>query len=144
MTTMHELAVRRPAWLPGPLLAPGLTAAAAVAAAAVVHTVDPNESGNYPTCPFLALTGLYCPGCGTLRAIHALTYGDVGAAVGLNVLTVAAVPFAAVMWVRWVVGRARGRPSASFVHPSWPLAFGALLVLFAVVRNLPSGSALAP
>ena len=144
MATVHELVGRRPAWLRGPLLAPGATAAAAVAAAVVLHTVDPNDAGNYPTCPFLALTGLHCPGCGTLRAIHALTYGHLGAAVGLNVLTVAAVPFAVVMWARWAAGRARGRPTASFLHPSWPMAFGVLLVVFAVVRNLPFGSALAP
>ena len=38
--------------------------------------VDPNQPGHYPTDPFLAITGLYCPGCGTLRALHALARGD--------------------------------------------------------------------
>ena len=26
-----------------------------------------------PVCPCRLLTGLYCPGCGSLRAIHAIT-----------------------------------------------------------------------
>jgi hypothetical protein len=50
------------------MAAPAAVAAGALAAAALVHVVDPNDSGNYPTCPFLALTGRFCPGCGSLRA----------------------------------------------------------------------------
>src|SRR5690606_29528852 len=45
---------------------------AGAAATLVVATVSPEEPGHYPTCPFLALTGAWCPGCGSLRALHAL------------------------------------------------------------------------
>ena len=48
--------------------APVGAAGLALAATAYVGLVDPNESGHYPTCPFLALTGRFCPGCGSLRA----------------------------------------------------------------------------
>ena len=34
----------------------------------VVAVLDPNEPGHYPTCPFLRLTGLGVPGCGSLAA----------------------------------------------------------------------------
>ena len=37
--------------------------------------------GHYPTCPFLAITGWYCPGCGSLRAVHDLLHGDLAGAV---------------------------------------------------------------
>jgi len=37
----------------------------------------------YPRCLFNAATGLYCPGCGTLRALNAL--GEAGPSVGLSV-----------------------------------------------------------
>ena len=43
-----------------------------------------------PGCPFHALTGVPCPGCGTTRAALALARGDVAAAFGWNPLAAAA------------------------------------------------------
>jgi hypothetical protein len=134
----------RPRWLQKPLAAPAAVAAGALAAAALVHVVDPNETGNYPTCPFLALTGRYCPGCGSLRALHALTTGDIGTAVGLNVLAVAAVPLLAYLWLGWTARRVRRAPRTSLTDPRWLMALAALVVLFWIVRNLPFGAVLAP
>jgi hypothetical protein len=37
-----------------------------------------------PGCPFHALTGVPCPGCGTTRALLALVRGDVPAALAWN------------------------------------------------------------
>jgi hypothetical protein len=126
------------------LRAPLGIAAAALAATAYVGRVDPNASGHYPTCPFLFLTGKYCPGCGSLRAVHALTHGDVGAAVGLNVLTVVAVLALAVTWVLWVRRCWTGRPRTA-VAPAWTLyLLLAVVGAFWVLRNLPVGAGLAP
>jgi hypothetical protein len=126
------------------LRAPLATAGAALAAATYVGLVDPNQSGHYPTCPFLAITGYYCPGCGSLRAVHALAHGDVGAAVGLNVLTVVGLAVVAWFWGLWVVRSWRGQPRTR-VAPAWTLylALGAVVV-FWIVRNLTVGEALAP
>ena len=81
----------------GPLGMAVVTAAAAV----VVATVDPNEPGHYPTCPSLLVTGLFCPGCGTLRAAHALLNGDLAGALQMNVLAVLAIPVVLASWVAW-------------------------------------------
>lgn len=126
------------------LRAPLGVAALALASVSVVALVDPNEAGHYPTCPFLALTGLYCPGCGSLRAVHALAHGDVGAAVGLNVLTVLAVLPLLVVWVRWT-RRSWNGTHRTVVAPA-PLLWTLLVVVavFAVLRNLPLGASLAP
>ncbi len=126
------------------LRAPLATAGAALAATGYVGLVDPNQSGHYPTCPFLAITGYYCPGCGSLRAVHALTHGDVGAAVGLNVLTVVGLVVVAVFWGLWAVRSWRGQPRTR-VAPAWTLylALG-VVVVFWIVRNLTIGEALAP
>jgi hypothetical protein len=126
------------------LLPPLGVAALAAAAVAVVAVVDPNEPGHYPTCPVLALTGRLCPGCGSLRAVHAMTHGDLGAAVGLNVLAVLAVLPLLVIWVRWLRRSWTGSPRTD-VAPAvvlWGLAVS--VCVFAVVRNLPVGAALAP
>ena len=69
---------------------PVLSALGAAAFLTLAHVVDPNEPGTYPTCPWLAITGTFCPGCGTLRATHALTHGDLGTALARNPVTVLA------------------------------------------------------
>ena len=111
---------------------------------AYVGVVDPNQPGHYPSCPFLALTGAYCPGCGSLRAVHALAHGDVGAAVGLNLLAVLAVGALAVIWVRWVRRSWRGQPRTTVAPAVTLWALAGVVIVFAVVRNLPAGGALAP
>jgi len=126
------------------LWAPLGAAGLALAATTYIGLVDPNESGHYPTCPFLALTGNFCPGCGSLRAVHALTSGDVGAALSFNVLTVAAVVVLAGLWARWLLRRWRGEPRRA-VAPAWTLyLLLGVIVVFWVVRNLTVGEALAP
>jgi hypothetical protein len=126
------------------LTGPVASVAAAAAAFVVVALVDPNQPGHYPTCPFFAVTGHWCPGCGSLRAMHALTRGDVAAAAGLNVLALTSLPVLALIWLRWVrrswTGAPRAQPAPAALI--WALAVGVLL--FGVIRNLPFGASLAP
>lgn len=127
-----------------PWLAPVLAGGAAVSAVVTVAVLDPNVAGHYPTCPFLAVTGLWCPGCGSLRAIHALAHGDVVGAVDLNVLTVVLLLLLVVAWVGWLryrLGRRAGLPGL----PTWAGAAVAVAIpVFGVLRNLPVGGVLAP
>jgi Protein of unknown function (DUF2752) len=126
------------------LAAPALAVGAAASAFAFVAAIDPNEPGHYPTCPFLAVTGLACPGCGSLRALHALAQGDVVTATGLNALSVSVLPLLAYLWMRWARRSWRDGSRATAAHPAllWALLF--VVLAFWVVRNLPWGSALAP
>ena len=62
----------------------GWSAALAVlgAGATVLYHADPYaEDSLLPACPFHAVTGLYCPGCGMTRCLHAVLHLDVGAAM---------------------------------------------------------------
>lgn len=38
---------------------------------------DPTASAIFPKCPFYSLTGFYCPGCGSQRAVHQLLNGNI-------------------------------------------------------------------
>jgi hypothetical protein len=121
---------------------PAVTAAAAAAALAVLATVDPNEPGHYPVCPFRALTGLDCPGCGSLRAIHALVQGDVVRAADHNLLLLLVAPFLVLAWVRWARNPARP-PRAVVPAASRRLAVATrvvpvLIVTWWIARNLPA------
>ncbi len=118
---------------------------AGLVAAATLFTVDPNQPGHYPTCPFLATTGLYCPGCGALRATHDLLHGDLGGALARNPLAVLAVPYLALAFVSFVL-RQTGRPAPrSTSLPAWTmwLLLGVVLT-FGVLRNLPGFGWLSP
>ena len=120
------------------------TGLAAVGVVASVVLLDPNEVGHYPTCPFLAVTGLPCPGCGSLRALHALSHGHLARAVGFNALTVALLPLLAVGWVVWVQ-YALGRRTRAPDVPGWvPPALAVVVPAFWLLRNLPFAAALAP
>ncbi|GGO75327.1 DUF2752 domain-containing protein [Nonomuraea cavernae] len=127
------------------VLAPLGVAAATGAVFAVVGAIDPNEPGHYPTCPFLWATGLYCPGCGTLRTIHALAHLDPVAAMGLNPLAMVMIPFLLFWWGRWLVRGWQGRPRrTTLAHPVWLWVFLGVVLVYWVVRNLPFGVFLAP
>lgn len=112
--------------------------AATVGALAVLAIANP-EQGGYPRCPFVAMTGWSCPGCGTLRALHSLTHLDLPRAFSFNALAMLTIPVIAFAAVRWARGQAALR-----VRPWMPRALLVLVVSFAIVRNLPFGAALAP
>lgn len=126
------------------LAAPAAVLAAAAGAFAYVGTVDPNEPGHYPVCPLLRFTGLYCPGCGGLRSAHAFVHGDLAAALQANAPAVVGYLVLAVLWTVWVVRAARGRPLRIDLAPAHLWTLGACLLVFTVVRNLPSGGWLHP
>ena len=110
----------------------------------MLYAVDPNEPGHYPTCPWLALTGTFCPGCGSLRAIHALAHADLGTAMARNPLAVIAFGWLLVWFVAWTRRVVLRRPRTSMAPP-WVL-YGILGVVIAywVLRNVPGWSWLSP
>lgn len=106
-----------------------------VAAIVVLYCFDPMKVSFYPRCPSKLLTGYDCPGCGTLRALHALSHGDVAAAWRFNAALFFALPAAAVFFIgdmprapRWASAAAHWRYS--------PVILLAAIVLWTVFRNL--------
>jgi hypothetical protein len=108
------------------------TGAAAVGALAYIGIGDPHSPDfAFPTCPFKALTGWYCPGCGGLRMTHDLLHGDLAAAVVDNVFLLVGLPMlAAWLLVRWRRGE-KLMPMPAIVV----IAIAA--ITWTVVRNLP-------
>ena len=127
------------------LAAPVGVAAVAVTAAAVLHFRDPHSAGSYGVCPMYALTGLWCPACGGLRAVNDLTNLDLGAAVSSNVLIVPFIAVLVIAWIGWTVRRWKGtRDRMIMLRPTVTIVVLGVLVAFTVVRNTPWGSWLAP
>ena len=136
------------------LRAPLAVGLGALLASAYVGLVDPNAPGHYPLCPTKAFTGLDCPGCGGLRAVHSLVHGDITGALDHNAFVVLVVlPGAIVLWARWLwrtwkgtdADGEGGREPADVALPSPVLVWSvvALAVAFTVVRNVSGVPALA-
>lgn len=135
----HAGAGARPSWL-GPVAA----GAGALAVCVAVNVRDPNQAGSFAVCPFLAVTGWQCPGCGTLRAVRALTRGDVVLALDLNALTTLLLPLLLVAWASWF-GVALGRRRSTVRLPAWAgTAVAVAVPSFWVARNTPWLTVLAP
>jgi hypothetical protein len=128
----------------GALRLPALVASGALATTTLVAVVDPNEPGHYPTCPFLALTGYYCPGCGSLRALHDLAHGDLAGALARNPALALATGGLLIAFVLWTRRLWRGQ-ARTWVAPSWAL-YGllGLVLAFWVLRNVPGWTWLSP
>jgi hypothetical protein len=119
------------------IVAPGMLVLLATGLV-LLRIYNPATSTLFPPCPLHYLTGWYCPGCGSLRAIHQLLQGNLQAAWAMNPLSMLLFPFLAYGLAREVISYLRGRPSPQFsITGAWIRALCALIVLFGVVRNLP-------
>ncbi len=109
-----------------------------VIAAGVLFAYDPSESGIFSPCPFHKITGLYCPGCGSLRALHRLFHGDVSEAFALNPLMILVLPFV-------VYGLAANslkcffnkKIPTLFLKSYWIWTLFAVIILYGIARNIP-------
>ncbi len=122
-------------WLPWAL---GLLAVIGIGA--ILFLFDPRQHAFYPVCPLHQLTGLSCPGCGSLRALHQLSHGNFVEALRLNPPLVMALPFLFWMFLQRVAGET-GRSLPSVPLPrrwGWMLVGG--LLVFSILRNLPFAS----
>jgi hypothetical protein len=119
-----------------------------IAGAAVFYFIyNPGENGFFPRCPFLAITGYECPGCGSQRAVHHLLHGRVAEAWSMNPLLVVMIPYLLLgvavgffyyrytrtanpryAWAAWARKNLYGATAA------WVIL--AVVVLFTVFRNI--------
>jgi hypothetical protein len=68
-----------------------------------LYIFNPSISIIYPPCPLRSLTGFYCSGCGSLRALHQLVHGHLIKAFGLNPLMVLSLPFLGYRYLCYLV-----------------------------------------
>jgi hypothetical protein len=111
-----------------------------VVAALWLRTHDPaaGAAGRLVMCPFYGLTGLHCPGCGTLRALHRVLHLDLPGALAFNPLTVLCLGALALDGAGRVCAPRRRaallrRPELLRAARALPVAVG----LFWILRNLP-------
>lgn len=97
--------------------------------------VEPRD-GHLPKCLFHQLTGLYCPGCGGQRSIHALLHGHVLTAISYNLLFVLLLPLLVYFMFMFISGRKYA--ASSFIYKAgFSIAVAIFVVSFWILRNIP-------
>jgi hypothetical protein len=133
VSTLRRTAVSLPAWV-----APLATGVGVAAATVTLGVMDPEVRGQVsPGCPFRALTGLDCPGCGGTRAVYALTQGDLAAAFEHNLLAMLVLPLLVIGWAGWLAARLGWRERPFVLSGRAGFTIAAAFTVFWVVRNLP-------
>jgi hypothetical protein len=99
----------------------------ALAAAILIYRTDPAHGHIFPPCPLRALTGLYCPGCGSLRALHQLLHGNLHCALALNPLMVISIPFLILFILRPKTSQKKWLPATVLI----------ILITYTLLRNIP-------
>jgi hypothetical protein len=117
-----------------------LVVALPIVAALVIalYRFDPARNSFYPRCFLYTTTGLYCPGCGSLRALHQLAHGHLLTALHYNPLLVLSLPLLVLAGLRhYFLRRAGESPAPFIVRPLWIKLVAAAIILFTILRNIP-------
>lgn len=107
----------------------GILFALAAAACTVVLLVPPGSkyAAWLPGCMFHKLTGLYCPGCGSTRALYSLLHGDLISSLHNNLLLIPCGLAVVLLIVKKDLSPNRYTA----------IVIVAVLVVFMVLRNIP-------
>ena len=100
---------------------------------------NPTVSNFFPKCPFHTITGLYCPGCGSQRAIHDMMHLNIFEAINHNALMFFAFTFGIGLYLY-----SKKKFYDLIYHPKSPLIIFGIIFLFGVLRNLDKFHFLAP
>src|SRR5260370_34306593 len=107
-------------------------------AAVYLFVFEPGKTGFFPPCPFRALTGFTCPGCGSTRAMYQLLHGHFLAAFMLSPLMFLALPFLLYSLLRHTALVLRGQSPRQNALPAASIyAFFVLVLSFWIFRNTP-------
>lgn len=120
----------------------------------VLFNYNPTEVGFYPRCPSKLLTGYDCPGCGSLRGLHALMHGNIEAAWHFNPAIFFALALLAMLGIAGLArtgksprrDRLVNRLPAPLVnlsrrtaritdHPAFTLTILAAVIVWTILRN---------
>lgn len=107
-------------------------------AAVYLFIFEPGKSGFFLNCPFRALTGFTCPGCGSTRGLHHLLHGDLLGAFQLNPLFVIALPFMLYAFIRYSSSVIRQRPlKPNQLQAKYIWLLFVVVLSFWIFRNTP-------
>lgn len=118
-----------------------------IGVAVLFYVLDPNQYVLFPKCAFHSLTGAYCPGCGSQRALHSLLHLDFAGVVSYNFLFLPAALLLLYHYSHPFLNNIFNWKLPNIFYMKYtPIVILAVVILFWILRNLPvyPFSALAP
>lgn len=111
---------------------------AVIAVAILFFVLDPNKQEIFPRCLFHSLTGGYCPGCGSQRALHCLLHFDIAGVVSYNFLFLPAGMLIFYHYVHPLLNSAFGWKLPNLLYlKNTPWVILGIVIAFWIARNLP-------
>lgn len=96
-------------------------------------------------CPLHWATGLYCPGCGVMRALVSFVQLQFYQALRFNALLFVLLPLLLFFLIRDFIHAMRGtKPASARIEPVVVIVVAVVAVAFTIARNLPWFAFLAP
>ena len=97
----------------------------------------PSSYSMMPKCPFYIATGLYCPGCGSLRATHYLLRGNVSQSLRNHPLMIPLLVCILFFYGKRLYEFRKGRNVIFKGELTLVTVILAVFVIFFIVRNIP-------
>lgn len=90
---------------------------------------------HFPKCPFLQITGMKCPGCGSQRALHSLLHLNFLQAIRYNAFLVVSIPIVAILiYSETIRTKSNLYVKIQNVYFIWTYFF--LIVVWWIIRNV--------
>lgn len=109
------------------------------AMAVLFFVLNPSEHEIFPRCIFNSITGYYCPGCGSQRAIHNLLHLNFTGVIHNNFLFIPAFLLIAYHYLHSILNKwMNWKLPNIFYYKSTPWIIFGVVILFWIARNIPS------
>ncbi|WP_167616406.1 DUF2752 domain-containing protein [Maribellus sediminis] len=109
-----------------------------VGVAVVFFVLDPNKHEIFPKCMFHSLTGAYCPGCGSQRALHSLLHLDIAGVISYNFLFLPAALLIVYHYAHPILNKVFNRKLPNLFYMKYtPWVIFTVVIVFWIFRNLP-------
>jgi hypothetical protein len=106
--------------------------------AVLFFVLDPARHSIFPRCIFNSITGYYCPGCGSQRAIHSLLHLRLMDVVSYNFLFLPAALLIMYHYLHPLLNRKFGLKFPNILyHKLTPWIIFLVVILFWILRNIP-------
>lgn len=98
---------------------------------------NPSGSDFFPKCILFAHTGIYCPGCGSQRALHSLLHLNIKSTFSYNALFLPAIITVGYHYSASAIQKKKQKPVKTLLHHrNAPWVILGIVLAFWLLRNL--------
>lgn len=106
----------------------------------IYFSINPaSQQSPFPSCPSRQFLGIYCPGCGSQRAVHQLLHGDWLQAFRYNPVLLLTLPLLVVLLIQWLLRTFWDKVWRIRLFENNKVLYGLFFffILYMIARNIP-------